>query len=139
MTPSSLLHFTEALLWCALLFVSNAGYGAILLRLFGLRRPSVTLAATTGVGVVVFLGGCLNLLKAITTPILLVLILLGLLAAIFLRITIAEPYRIRPRSIKLFTDLKRIFDGELPARPRVPLVLEFPRDDKDPSKVIKET
>jgi hypothetical protein len=90
MTPASLLHFTEALFWCALLFVSIAGYGAVLLRLFGVRSPSVAFAATSGVGVVVFLGGCLNLIQAITTPVLLVLILLGLLAAIFLRITIAE-------------------------------------------------
>lgn len=90
MTPASLLHFTEALLWCALLFVSIAGYGAVLLRLFGLRRPSVALAATTGVGVVIFLGGCLNLAQAVTTSVLLALTLLGLLAAIFLRITLTE-------------------------------------------------
>jgi hypothetical protein len=91
MTPASLLHFLEALLWCALLFMSIAGYGAILLRLFGLRRPSVALSATSGVGLVIFLGGCLNLLHAITTPILLTLIVLGLLAAILLRITVTEP------------------------------------------------
>jgi hypothetical protein len=91
MTPASLLHFLEALLWCALLFLSIAGYGAILLRLFGLRRPSIALAATSGIGVVIFLGGCLNLLHAITTPVLLALIVLGLLAAILLRITVTEP------------------------------------------------
>ena len=91
MTPASLLHFAEALLWCALLFLSIAGYGAIFLRLFGLHRPSIALAATSGVGVVIFLGGCLNLLHAITIPILLTLIVLGLLAAILLRITITEP------------------------------------------------
>jgi hypothetical protein len=91
MTPASLLHCTEALLWCALLFVSIAGYGAVLLRLFRLDRPSIALAATSGVGVVIFLGGCLNLIQAITTPVLLALILLGLLAAIFLRIHITEP------------------------------------------------
>jgi hypothetical protein len=90
MTPASLLHFTGALLWCALLFVSIAGYGAVLLRLFGLRRPSVALAATTGVGVVILLGGCLNLVQAVTTSVLLALILLGLLAAIVLRITLTE-------------------------------------------------
>ena len=92
MTPASLLHFIEALLWCALLFLSIAGYGALLLRLFGLRRPSIALAATSGVGVVVFLGGCLNLIHAITTPVLLTLIALGLLAAILLRISITEPH-----------------------------------------------
>jgi hypothetical protein len=98
MTPASLLHFSAsvlhlvtALLWCALLFLSIAGYGAILLRLFRLRRPSIALAATSGVGVVIFLGGCLNLLHAITIPILLTLIVLGLLAAILLRITVTEP------------------------------------------------
>jgi hypothetical protein len=91
MTPASVLHFIEALLWCALLFVSIAGYGAVLLRLFGLHRPSVALAATSGVGVVIFLGGCLNLAQAVTTPILLTLIFLGLLAAILLRITLTEP------------------------------------------------
>ncbi len=91
MTPASLLHFIEALLWCALLFLSIAGYGAVLLRLFGLRSPSVALAATSGVGVVIFLGGCLNLIRAITNPVLLAMILLGLLAAILLRITLTEP------------------------------------------------
>lgn len=91
MTPASLLHFSEALLWCALLFISIAGYGALLLRLFGLRSPSVALAATSGVGVVIFLGGCLNLMRAVNTPVLLGMILLGFLAAILLRITVTEP------------------------------------------------
>jgi hypothetical protein len=90
MTPASLLHFIEALLWCALLFLSIAGYGAILLRLFGLRRPSIAIAATSGVGVVIFLGGCLNAIQAITTPVLLTLVFLGLLAALLLRITFTE-------------------------------------------------
>ena len=91
MTPASLLHFFGALLWCALLFISIAGYGAVLLRLFGVRRPSVALAATSGVGVVIFLGGCLNLIHAITSPIVTILINLGLIAAGLLRITITEP------------------------------------------------
>src|ERR1700704_62115 len=91
MTPASLLHFFGALLWCALLFISIAGYGAVLLRLFGLRRPSIALAATSGVGVVIFLGGCLNLIRAVSTPILLALILLGLLAAILLRLSFTQP------------------------------------------------
>ena len=114
MTPASLLHFAEALLWCALLFVSIAGYGAILLRLFGLHRPSIALAATSGVGVVIFLGGCLNLVQAITTPILLALILLGLVAAILLRITITEPEpQAKPSAPPPLA----------PPRPRLPLLL----------------
>ena len=91
MTPASLLHFAEALLWCALLFISIAGYGATLLRLFGLRRPSVALAASSGVGVVIFLGGCLNLMRAVVTPVVLLVVFLGVLAAILLRINFAEP------------------------------------------------
>ena len=90
MTLASLLHFAEALLWCTLLFVSIAGYGAILLRIFGLRRPSATLAAISGVPAVIFVGGCLNLVRAIAPPILLALIFIGLIAAILLRITIAD-------------------------------------------------
>ncbi len=90
MTPASLLHFTEALLWCVLLFVSIAGYGAVLLRLFNVRRPSIVLAATSGFGVIIFLGGCLNLLKAITVPILIAVTLLGLLATILLRVTLQD-------------------------------------------------
>src|ERR1700748_2274210 len=88
MTPASLLHFIEALLWCAFLFLSTAGDGALLLRLFNIPRPSITLAATSGFGVVIFLGGCLNVLHLITTPVLIAVAIGGLLAAIFLRLTI---------------------------------------------------
>jgi hypothetical protein len=108
MTPASLLHLIEALLWCALLFLSIAGYGAVLLRLFGLRTPSIALAATSGVGVVIFLGGCLNLIHAITTPILLTLTVVGILATILLRITITEPDGIAGVSANLRMPSSRI-------------------------------
>jgi hypothetical protein len=88
MTLAALVHFAEALLWCALLFISIAGYGAMVLRLFNLRHPSLAFAGTSGVGVVIFLGGCLNLLHALSPAVLLVLIVLGALAALLLRITI---------------------------------------------------
>jgi hypothetical protein len=90
MTPASLLHFIEALLWCALLFLSIAGYGALLLRICKIKNPSITLAAIGGFGVFIFLGGCLNLLHAITASSLIALTILGLLAAILLRITVNE-------------------------------------------------
>jgi hypothetical protein len=90
MTTASLLHFIEALLWCALLFVAIAGYGALFLRIFRIRRSSITLAATSGFGVIVFLGGLLNLLQAITAPILIALTLVGVLSAVILRPTIHE-------------------------------------------------
>jgi hypothetical protein len=108
MTPASLQHLIEALLWCALLFLSIAGYGAVFLRLFGLRRPSIALAATSGVGVVICLGGCLNLIDAITAPILLSLIALGLLAALLLRITITEPDGTAGAAANLRTPSSRI-------------------------------
>jgi hypothetical protein len=91
MTLASLVHFVEALLWCALLFISIAGYGAIFLRLLNLRRPSVTLTAISGVGFVIFLGGCLNLVRALTPAVLLALVFAGVIAAFLLRIAIFGP------------------------------------------------
>jgi hypothetical protein len=88
MTLAALVHFAEALLWCALLFLSIAGYGAMVLRLFNLRHPSLAFAGTSGVGVVILLGGCLNILRALTPAVLLMLILVGALGALLLRITI---------------------------------------------------
>ncbi|MDQ2834441.1 MAG: hypothetical protein M3Y50_11965 [Acidobacteriota bacterium] len=87
MTLAALLHFAEALLWCALLFVSIAGYGAALLSLFRFRRPSLALASLSGFAVVLFLGGCLNLLRAVRTPVLLGMVLVGVVAAIVLRVS----------------------------------------------------
>lgn len=89
MIPAALLHSTEALLWCVALFLSIAGYGAISLRLFGLARPNITTATLAGFGVVIFVGGLLNLLHLITSPILIALTLLGLLATLLLRIQLA--------------------------------------------------
>ena len=91
MTPASLLHFVEALLWCGLVFVSVAGYGAVLLRAFGVRRPAVSMAVVCGVGTVIFLGGWLNLARAVTGSVLAALIVVGVAAAILLRVSLGEP------------------------------------------------
>ena len=88
MTLAAFVHFAEALLWGTLLFISIAGYGAIFLRLFNLRRPSVTLSAVSGVGVVIFLGGCLNLVRALYPTVLLTLVFVGVIAAVLLRISV---------------------------------------------------
>ena len=88
MTAAALLHSLEAILWCATLFLSIAGYGALLLRLFGLRRPNLATAAIAGFGIVLFLGGLLNLLDLIIPTVLIALTLTGLLAALLLRIRI---------------------------------------------------
>jgi hypothetical protein len=85
MTATILLHFAIAILWCVGLFVAICGYGGSLLRLCGVRRPAFALAAVSGFSVAILLGGILNLLHAITIPVLLGFIAIGLLAFLALR------------------------------------------------------
>ena len=91
MTPSAILHLLEAILWCVLVFYAVAGYGALLLRLFGIREPYLGLAALAGFGPVIFIGGLLNLAHAVTAPILIALVVLGVVAALVLRIVLFLP------------------------------------------------
>lgn len=79
-TLLSLLHFFGAIAWCLVLLLSIAGYGAVLLRLCRCHRPGFPLAALAGFGVILTLGGLLNLLHLISVPILLATVALGLLA-----------------------------------------------------------
>ena len=81
-TLLSLLHFFGAIAWCLVLLLSIAGFGAALLRLARIRRPGPALAALAGFGVVLTLGGVLNLLHCITVPFLLGTVALGLLAGL---------------------------------------------------------
>src|SRR5665213_2959076 len=85
MNATILLQFAVAILWCVGLFAAISGYGSLLLRLFGVRRPAFVLAAISGFSVVILLGGILNLLHAITVPVLVVAILIGILALLALR------------------------------------------------------
>ena len=85
MTPISLLHFLVALCWSTIVFGAIAGLGAVMLRLIGLHRVSIPLAALTGLGLVIFLGGCLNLLHAISHPARLALVVAGVLAFLWMR------------------------------------------------------
>lgn len=85
MNATILLQFAVAILWCVGLFAAIAGYGTLLLRLFGMRRPSFALAAVAGFSVVILLGGVLNLLHAITVPVLVGFSLIGVLALLLLR------------------------------------------------------
>lgn len=92
MTSTSLLHFLEALSWATVVFLSIAGYGALVLGLWRLRGVSLALAGLTGLGVVILIGGCLNLLHGITHPARLLLVLIGLLGFILKRpILVATP------------------------------------------------
>ena len=108
MTPISLVHFLEALCWAALIFVAITGYGAIGLRIWRLRGIPIPLAGVTGLGIVVFLGGCLNLLHAISRPVLLVLLVLGVLGFVVIRPVLAAPTAnkfpsFEPRATSLWT------------------------------------
>jgi hypothetical protein len=84
MTVTILLNFAIAILWCVGLFVAICGYGGALLRLFGVRPRAFALAAISGFSVAILLGGVLNLFHAITVPVLLALIAIGLLAFLVL-------------------------------------------------------
>ncbi len=79
MTPISLLHFLEALSWATVVFVAIAGYGALVMGIGSQQRPSLPLAAIAGLGAVILLGGCLNLLHAISHPAKIALIVIGLI------------------------------------------------------------
>lgn len=109
MTLTALLHLVEALCWCAIVFYAIAGYGAFLLRPFGLRGPSVTLAALSGVGVVIFAGGVLNLNRAVAPVALFVMVALGVAAAFLLRVS--------------FTELESGTDSSVISRPVAALLL----------------
>jgi hypothetical protein len=85
MTPISLLHFFVALCWAILVFIAIAGLGAVALRPAGLRKISLPLAAITGMETVICLGGCLNLLHAISYPARLALVAVGVPAFFLMR------------------------------------------------------
>jgi hypothetical protein len=86
MNATILLQFAVAILWCVGLFAAIAGYGALLLRLFAVRRPAFALAAVSGFSVTILLGGVLNLLHAITVPVLFGFSMIGVLALLLLRL-----------------------------------------------------
>lgn len=79
-TALSLLHFAGAILWSVLILLSVAGYGSLLLRLAGVRRVALATAAVAGFGIVLLLGGVLNLRGLITAPVLFGFLALGLVA-----------------------------------------------------------
>ena len=81
-TLLSLSHFVGAILWSVLLLLSIAGFGSLLLRLAGVRRASLATAGTAGFGLVLLLGGLLNLRGLIAAPVLYAFLALGLLAGV---------------------------------------------------------
>lgn len=108
MTPTSLLHFLEALSWATIVFVAITGFGALVLGLWRMRRVSLALAAVTGFGVVLLLGGCLNLMHAISPTARIGLIVVGVLGFLLMRpvlmpSSISKPLRIEPRDASPWT------------------------------------
>lgn len=91
MNATILLQFAVAILWCVGLFAAICGYGSLLLRLFGVRRPALPLVAVSGFSVVIFLGGILNLLRAITVPALFGFSIIGVVALLLLRLIDKPP------------------------------------------------
>lgn len=91
MTPLSLIHFLAALCWAITIFVSICGLGCAALRLALSRKTSIPLAAVTGISLLVFVGGCLNLLHAIRQPALLLLVAAGLLGFLWTRPRLLSP------------------------------------------------
>ncbi len=99
MTPISLLHFLEALSWATIVFVAIAGYGTLVLSFWRLRRASLALAAVTGISVMILLGGCLNLLHAISLPARLLLVLIGVLSFILMHPVVVPPAASEPQQL----------------------------------------
>ncbi len=102
MTPTSLLHFLEALSWVAIVFVAITGFGAFVLGLWRMRKVSLALASVTGISVVILLGGCFNLMHAISPLVRIALVVVGVLGFLLMRPalvppSISDPLRVEPR------------------------------------------
>jgi hypothetical protein len=91
MTPTSLLHFLEALCWATVVFVAVTGYGTLALSMWRMRGVSVALAAVTGFGVVILIGGCLNLLHAISPVARFLLVAVGVVGFLLRRPVLLSP------------------------------------------------
>ncbi len=112
MNATILLQFAVAILWCIGLFAAISGYGALLLRLFDVRRPAFALAAVSGFSAVILIGGIFNLLHAITVPVLITFSIIGVLALLVLRFIDKEPAALEtsaPASANLNVKLLLLF------------------------------
>lgn len=94
-TAASLGGWLWALIWAGLVFAAIAGYGGLLLRGFGVRRPALGLAASAGFGVAILLGGVLNLFHLIYAPVLIGFVAIGVVLAVWLVSFSGEPAVVR--------------------------------------------
>ena len=81
-TLLSLLHFFGTIAWCGGILAAAMGYAGLPLRLLLGRRPGLAMAGSAGIGVLILIGGLLNLLQAITVPVLLGTVVVGLASGV---------------------------------------------------------
>lgn len=91
-TMHSLADFSAALLWAGLLLVSFIGWGKLAARLLRVRPLPASVACSLGIGVVIFLGGWLNLAHGIYAGVLVATAMVGLLSYFWLRKERPEAY-----------------------------------------------
>lgn len=77
-TGRSLGEFFFALSWAILLLAAFAGWGRTIGRLLRLQSLPASVACSLGIATVIFMGGWLNLTRAIYVPVLLSLSIVGL-------------------------------------------------------------
>ena len=84
-TARSLAAFAGSLAWAWLLLVSFTGWGRWTGKLFRVRPLPASVACSLGIAVIIFLGGWLNLLRAIYPSVLIALTAIGLMLYLALR------------------------------------------------------
>ena len=77
-TARSLGEFFYAIAWVLLLLVAFTGWGRAIGHLFRVRRLPASVACSLGIAIIIFIGGFLNLARAIYIPVLLSLVVIGL-------------------------------------------------------------
>ena len=95
-TFNSLVSFAGSLGWIWLLLISFTGWGRLTAKLLRVRALPASIACITGIAVMIFIGGWLNIMGAIYAGVIFVMGAAGLLAYYALRNDRAEEYRWKP-------------------------------------------
>lgn len=92
-TVRSIALFLWALVWAWFLLMSFTGWGRLTGKLFRAQRLPASVACSLGIATIVFLGGWLNLVRAIYPSVLFALTAIGLLLYLVLRRERPEEYK----------------------------------------------
>lgn len=76
------MHYVVVAIWSLLSLLAYVGYGYYPLRLVGVS-PRWPFAGTIGIGLVIAVGGVLNLLKGLTRPVLVGIVICGVILWLF--------------------------------------------------------